>query len=109
LETKPNSVSRRKKSLKRYLAKQAFLVFPKVQHNKRKCKAGICAGWYSYSDVFGGQPPPQRKSSKAALEKYRRLLEGELRKVRMRLRTRTGEVKSDKIFFEPQFNRCIIG
>ncbi|MFQ5836200.1 MAG: ArsR/SmtB family transcription factor [bacterium] len=47
--------------------------------------AEICAGWRSYSDVFGGRQPPQRENSKGALEKYRRLLEGELRKVRVRL------------------------
>ena len=75
-ETKPNSGSRRKKSLKRYLAKQPFIVFPKVQHNKRKCKAEICAGWYSHRDVFEGRLPPERKNSKEALEKYGRPWKG---------------------------------
>jgi len=30
--------------------------------------AEICAGWHSYSDVFGGTKPPERDNSKAALE-----------------------------------------
>ncbi len=50
--------------------------------------AEICAGWRSYSDVFGGIKPPEREKSKGVLEKYRRLLEGELRKVSVRLETR---------------------
>lgn len=52
--------------------------------------AEICAGWRGYSDVFGGTKPPEREKSKGVLEKYRRLLEGELRKVSVRLEAREG-------------------
>lgn len=50
--------------------------------------AEICAAWRSYNDIFGSRSPPEREDSKEALEKYRRLLEGELRKVKVRLEAR---------------------